>query len=98
MVNPQHSGQASPGAFLLVCYGSGGSLSDVWDGCQMEIWCFGTGKMIICYSYRLNSEGGIDKSCVILVVRAASHALTLKCSVLNALVEGGQKPLPGPCP
>lgn len=40
----------------------------------------------------------IDKSCVILVVRAASHALTLKCSVLNVLVEGGPVARARPCP
>lgn len=43
---------------------------------------------------------GIDKSCVILVVRAASHALTLKCSVLNEKggVEGGPVARARPCP
>jgi len=41
---------------------------------------------------------GIDKSCVILMVKAASHVLALKCSVVCALVGGWAVPPARPCP
>ena len=46
----------------------------------------------------LSMANGIDESCVILTVKAASQALTPKCGALNALVERGAGAPRRPCP
>lgn len=78
------------GLFTLVCGMAASWKSGAWG--QVK-WLH---ESVI--DWALSVANGIDKSCVILMVKAASPTLALKCSVLSALVDGGAVPPARPCP